>query len=41
MDVLPGLLLFLLYGGIFLIFVYLIFKRIKDKKSENFEQRDN
>ena len=41
MDVFPGLFLLLLYGGLFLILVYLILKRIKDKKNENFEQRDN
>jgi len=41
MDVFPGLLLILFYGGLFLLLVYLIIKRIKDKKSENFEQRDN
>lgn len=31
----------LIWGVGFLLLVYLIFKRIKDKKNEDFEQRDN
>lgn len=30
-----------IWGIGFILLVYLIFKRIKDKKNEDFEQRDN
>lgn len=40
-----GSLITKLYGAIFavgaVLIVYLIFKRIKEKKEENFEDRDN
>jgi hypothetical protein len=32
---------FLIWGIIGIILIYLIFKRIKDKKKETFEDRDN
>lgn len=41
MDIFPGLLFLLFYGGLFVILIYLIFKRIEDKRNEEFEQRDN
>jgi len=41
MEVLPVFLAFIIYGGFFAILIYLIVKRIEDKKKENFEKRDN
>lgn len=35
------ILTFLFYGFIFIALIYLIVKRIKDKKQEDFEKRDN
>ena len=31
----------LFWGGLFVILIYLIIQRIKEKKKENFEDRDN
>jgi hypothetical protein len=31
----------LIYGGIFCVLIYLIKKRLEDKKKENFEKREN
>jgi hypothetical protein len=31
----------LFYSAVIVLIAYLIFKRIKDKKNENFEKRDN
>ena len=37
----PFLLMILFYGGILVALVYLIIKRIEEKKHEDFEKRDN
>jgi len=41
LEFLPLLILFVIYGGIFGLLVYFVFKRLEDKKKENFEKRDN
>jgi len=41
MELFPVLLMILIYGSFFAVIIYLIFKRIEDKKKENFEKRDN
>jgi len=41
MDSFPVLFIVLIYGGLLSILIYLIFKRLEDKKKEKFEQRDN
>ncbi len=41
MEFFPVVFMLLIYGGFFAIIIYLIGKRIKDKKKENFEKRDN
>ena len=33
--------MFLLYGGIFVLLVYFVIKRIGDSEKEDFEKRDN
>ncbi len=33
--------MFLIYGGFIGVLVYLVIKRIEDKKNEKFEKRDN
>jgi len=38
---LPILLMILFYGGVLVALVYLIIKRIEEKKHEDFEKRDN
>lgn len=37
----PILFMILLYGGLFVLLLYFIIKRIEAKSKENFEQRDN
>jgi len=41
LTLLPFLLMILFYGGILVALVYLIIKRIEEKKHEDFEKRDN
>ena len=41
MEFIPLILMLLIYGGFFAILIYLVAKRIKDKKKETFEKRDN
>ncbi len=37
----PIVVMVVVYGGILAAIIYLIFKRIADRKNENFEKRDN
>ncbi len=37
----PVVVMIIIYGGLLVALIYLIFKRIADKKKENFEKRDN
>ncbi len=39
MEYIPMLFMILMYGGISSILIYLIIKRLKDKKKENFEMQ--
>ncbi len=41
MELAPLLPILLVYGSLFGILLYLILKRIEDKKHEDFEKRDN
>lgn len=41
LALIPFILMILFYGSIFIALVYLILKRIEEKKHEDFEQRDN
>jgi len=36
-----GNIILLFWGGLFVIFIYLVIQRIKEKKEEDFEDRDN
>lgn len=40
-ELLPLLLMFLFYGGLFVLLIYFVVKRIEDKSKEDFEKRDN
>ncbi|WP_281501036.1 hypothetical protein [Cellulophaga sp. F20128] len=40
-TLIPIFIMILIYGSVFMILIYLIVKRIADKKKENFEKRDN
>ncbi len=40
-EFLPFLLMFLFYGGLFILLIYFVIKRIEDKSKEDFEKRDN
>tara|TARA_R110002049_G_scaffold306430_1_gene504876 strand:- start:619 stop:747 length:129 start_codon:yes stop_codon:yes gene_type:complete len=40
-SLIPIFIMMLIYGSVFAIIIYLIFKRIEDKKKEDFEKRDN
>lgn len=37
----PLIAMLLFYGGILFVLIYLVLKRIKEKKKEDFEKRDN
>ncbi len=40
-ELLPLLFMFLFYGGLLVLLIYFIIKRIEDKSKEDFEKRDN
>jgi hypothetical protein len=41
LEILPLIVMFLFYGGLFALLIYFVVKRIEDKSKEDFEKRDN
>lgn len=41
LDFIPLLFMILFYGGIAVVFIILIIRRIEEKRHEDFEKRDN